>query len=97
MEKKFALLFKALSDENRLIILRRLIEGETCGCTLIDKMTISQPTLSYHLNILNEVGLTTVCKEGVWKKHHVDIKVIDQLIEYLLSLKKNDSGCNSSD
>ena len=95
MEKKFALLFKALSDENRLIILRRLIEGETCGCTLIEKMTISQPTLSYHLNILNEVGLTTVYKEGVWKKHHVDIKVIDQLIDYLLSLKKNDRGCNS--
>ena len=52
MEREVASLFKALSDENRLVILKRLIEGETCGCTIIDNLSISQPTLSYHLNIL---------------------------------------------
>lgn len=48
MNKDYASLFKALSDDNRLTILKLLIQGETCGCTLIDKLPITQPTLSYH-------------------------------------------------
>ena len=38
------------------------------GCTLIDELEITQPTLSYHLDILTKAGLTTVYKEGTWKK-----------------------------
>ena len=38
MNKDYASLFKALSDDNRLTILKLLIQGETCGCTLIDKL-----------------------------------------------------------
>jgi ArsR family transcriptional regulator len=68
---------------NRLTILELLIKGETCGCTLIDKLPISQPTMSYHLNILTESGLTTSYKDGTWKKHHVDINKIDELIKFL--------------
>ena len=60
MEDNYALMFKALSDENRLKIFELLIDGETCGCTLIDKLTIKQPTLSYHLKTLADSGLTTI-------------------------------------
>lgn len=97
MKKEFALLFKALGEENRLIILQKLIKGETCGCTLIDNLTISQPTLSYHLNILNDAGLTKVKKEGVWKKHYVELHVIDSLIEYLQNLKNLKNECHIND
>lgn len=97
MKKEIALLFKALSDENRLIILEKLIKGETCGCTLIDNLTISQPTLSYHLNIINQAGLTIVKKEGNWKKHYVEMHVIDSLIEYLKNLKNLESECKIND
>lgn len=93
MNKEIALMFKALGDENRLKIFELLIEGETCGCTLIDKLPITQPTMSYHLKTLNDVKLTTSYKEGTWKKHHVDMDKIDLLIRYLENLKNIKSEC----
>jgi ArsR family transcriptional regulator len=95
MSKEIASLAKALSDENRLLILELLIKGETCGCTLIDKLPISQPTMSYHLRLLTDSGLITSLKEGVWKKHHVNMDKIDELIEYLTQLKKVTTVCRN--
>lgn len=94
MQKKMAELFKALSDENRLIILKCLIEGETCGCTLIDKLPISQPTLSYHLKFLSEAGLTSHYKEGTWKKHQVNYEVLESLITFLIELRNSKKVCD---
>jgi len=93
MKNDIALLFKALSDENRLTILELLIQGETCGCTLIDKLTITQPTMSYHLRQLTDAGIINSYKEGIWKKHHVDIAKIDTLIQFLTDLKNAKGNC----
>jgi len=49
MNERMTKYFKILSDPTRLEIVELLLKGETCGCTLIDKLPISQPTLSYHL------------------------------------------------
>lgn len=86
-------LFKAFSDSNRINIIKRLIAGETCGCTLITNMSISQPTLSYHLKILNDLGITKAYKEGTWVKHHVDMDVIDQMVSFLNELKETQAKC----
>lgn len=94
MKKEIASLFKALSDPNRLIILERLVQGETCGCTLQDNLDITQPTMSYHLNMLTNLKLTTTKKEGVWKKHYVDYDQIDDMIAYLEHLKALKGSCN---
>ncbi len=95
MKKDLALLFKSLSDANRLMILELLIKGQTCGCTLIDELSIKQPTLSYHLKLLSDSGLVTSYKEGVWKKHFVDLSKIDELIDYLVELKKVKEVCSN--
>ena len=84
---RLASIFKVLSDEHRLTILRRLQCGESCACTLIERLDISQPTLSYHLKLLESTGLTLTHKDGVWKKHVIDETVIDELIAFLLTLK----------
>lgn len=94
MEKYMSDLFKAMSDENRLKILSFLIAGETCGCTLIDKLPISQPTLSYHLRALTDAKITIAKKEGVWVKHTVDIAKIDEMIQFLEQLKESSASCN---
>lgn len=88
-----AQLFKALSDPNRLLILKRLIEGETCGCTLIHNLPISQPTLSHHLNTLTQHQLTLAHKEGTWKKHHVNKAQLDTLIQFLTELRDAETSC----
>lgn len=93
-ENNFENIFKALADKNRLKILKLLIQGETCGCTLITKLPISQPTLSYHLNILTACGLTKAYKEGTWKKHTVNMKKIDEAIAFLTELKNTCKECD---
>jgi len=88
MNDKMAKYFKALSDKNRLILLEQMLKGETCGCTLINKVAITQPTMTYHLNILEDAGVITSYKEGVWRKLKVQADVIDDMIDYLNNLKQ---------
>ncbi len=83
-------LFKLFTDENRIEIIKRLIDGETCGCTLIDQMPITQPTLSYHLKMISSAGLSNTVKEGNWVKHHIDFNKIDEMIEFLEELKNRE-------
>jgi ArsR family transcriptional regulator, arsenate/arsenite/antimonite-responsive transcriptional repressor len=94
MPQNVADLFKVLSDENRLKIMELLIQGETCGCTLIDKLPITQPTLSYHMRVLTDAGFTKSYREGTWIKHQVDKTKIDELITFLTDLKNAVTTCN---
>lgn len=96
MDSIYVKRFKALSDDHRLTILKLLIQGETCGCTLIDKLPISQPTLSYHLRQLTDAGLTTSHREGNWIKHHVNHSSIDEMIAFLTELKHSLPECEVS-
>ena len=74
-----ALICKALGDSNRLEIVQRLSDGEKCGCRLLEKFEITQPTLSHHMKILVECGLVNDRKEGKW--HHYSLNC-DTLLEY---------------
>jgi ArsR family transcriptional regulator, arsenate/arsenite/antimonite-responsive transcriptional repressor len=87
----YAQVLKVMSEPMRLEIIRLLIQGETCGCTMIDKLPISQPTLSYHLKALKEVGLTTTKKEGNWVKHYVNKELLNELIGFLTKLQESES------
>ena len=66
------LICKALSDTNRLEIVQMLSDGEKCGCKILDKFDITQPTLSHHMKILVDCGLVNDCKEGKWHYHMKD-------------------------
>ena len=86
MNEDLAKIFKALSDNNRLILLKRIADGENCGCTLINKLDITQPTMTYHLNILEDAGLITSKKEGTWRKMSLNENTIKLVTEYLMSI-----------
>lgn len=64
--KNYAVLFKALSDENRLLIIDYLRQGECCACKILEQLHITQPTLSHHMKILCDANMVTVRKEGKW-------------------------------
>lgn len=87
MNKELTEYFKVFSDPNRLEIVELLLKGETCGCTLIDKLTISQPTLSYHLKTITKSGLAIAKRDGNWIKHFIDRKKLNEMIEYLTELR----------
>ena len=55
---------KALADGTRQRILEMLLEGEKCVSDIVDAFTMTQPTISHHLNVLKQFGLVTSRKEG---------------------------------
>jgi ArsR family transcriptional regulator len=87
MKKDVIEYFKILSEENRVEIVELLLKGETCGCTLIDKLSISQPTLSYHLKAITKSGLAIAKRDGNWIKHYIDKDKINEMIDFLIDLR----------
>jgi ArsR family transcriptional regulator, arsenate/arsenite/antimonite-responsive transcriptional repressor len=65
-------IFKAFCDEGRLRILDLLCEGEKCACVLLEKMDISQSTLSYHMKILCDSGVVESRQDGKWTRYRIN-------------------------
>ncbi|MFA6710419.1 MAG: metalloregulator ArsR/SmtB family transcription factor [Candidatus Methanomethylophilaceae archaeon] len=81
-------IFKALSDPNRLKIVEILADGETCACKLLEELSVSQPTLSHHMGILQRAGIVVGRKNGQWVHYSIEKKTVTELIEYLISLSE---------
>lgn len=64
--KKFTRVMKALSDPSRVKILKMLQRKQMCVCEIQKALGIAQSTASKHLKILEEAGLTTYKKDGLW-------------------------------
>lgn len=89
METKDAcVLFKALSDESRLKIVKALLKNkEICACKLLDVVNCSQPTLSHHMKVLIKSGLVCERKEWKWTHYSLDEKLKEELVSFLLQGK----------
>ena len=72
-------LFKALADENRLSVLNILKNGEICACRLLQKLNISQSTLSHHMKILCDAGIVNARKDGIWMHYSVSPDFLSEL------------------
>src|SRR5210317_1190579 len=64
--KKFIKVMKALSDPNRVKIVKLLQHKVMCVCEIQAALGLAQSTVSKHLKILEEAGLTTHFKDGLW-------------------------------
>jgi len=64
--KAFIKVMKALSDPNRVKIIKLLQLRIMCVCELQASLSIAQPTVSKHLKILEEAGLVDFRKDGLW-------------------------------
>lgn len=64
--------FKALADESRLAVLRMLSHAdELCACELLERLDISQPTLSHHMAQLVSAGLVSAERQGRWTHYRL--------------------------
>jgi DNA-binding transcriptional ArsR family regulator len=59
-----ARLMRALANEDRLLLLCQLSQGELCVGDLEEKTAIHQPTLSQQLGVLREKGLVETRRDG---------------------------------
>jgi ArsR family transcriptional regulator len=69
--KVFIKVMKALSDPNRVKILKLLQQKTMCVCELQGALQISQPSVSKALKMLEEAGLVDYRKEGLWVNYYL--------------------------
>jgi len=69
--KDFIKVTKALSDPNRVKIIKMLQKKEMCVCELQAALNIAQPTVSKHLKILEDAGLVSFSKDGLWVNYRL--------------------------
>jgi ArsR family transcriptional regulator len=71
MLKNYLKVIKALSDRNRVKIIKMLQGREMCVCELQAALELSQPSVSKHLKILEEAGLVESRKDGPWMNYRL--------------------------
>ena len=64
--REFIKVMKALSDPNRVKLLKMLQKRMMCVCEIQAALGIAQPTVSKHLKILEDAGLVGREKDGLW-------------------------------
>lgn len=66
MSKHLVKIFKALSDEARVEMVRYLLRKKEISCQEVSKrFSLSQPALSHHFNKLIDANIIKVRKQGV--------------------------------
>jgi ArsR family transcriptional regulator len=69
--KPFIKVMKALSDPNRVKIIKMLQQRVLCVCEMRAALNIAQPTVSKHLKLLEDAGLVESDKEGLWVNYRL--------------------------
>jgi ArsR family transcriptional regulator len=69
--REFIKVMKALSDQNRVKMVKLLQRRVLCVCEIQEALGLAQSTASKHLKILEEAGLITYLKEGPWVNYRL--------------------------
>ena len=78
-------IFKALSDKNRLRILKMLQVKPLCVCEITDILQLAASTVSQHLSILKKEGFILEDRDGKWVNYLINPRPGDQRISAVLS------------
>ena len=76
--------FELLADSTRRRLLETLREGEYSVGALVDRLRMSQPSISKHLRVLREAGLATVRKDAQRRLYRLNpegLREVDQWLE----------------
>lgn len=72
MLKRHTDTFKALSDKNRLRIIKMLQVKPLCVCEITEILGLAASTVSTHLSILKNAGFIKDYKEGKWINYSIN-------------------------
>lgn len=85
MVKDNTKIFKALSDPNRLRILKMLQSKSLCVCEITDVLNLAASTVSKHLSILKDTGFILEQKDGKWVNYLINPRSTDSRISSIIS------------
>ena len=77
---------KALADETRLQILAMLADGELYGQRVVDRLDISQPSVSRHLKLMVIAGVLNERREGGKKLYSIREETLSDISRQLALL-----------
>jgi ArsR family transcriptional regulator len=69
--KSFIKVIKALSDPNRVRIIKMLQHKSMCVCEIKEALHVSQPSVSKNLKIMEDAGLVEFHKDGHWVNYYL--------------------------
>jgi ArsR family transcriptional regulator len=69
--KQLIKVMKALSDPSRVKIVKMLQHRVMCVCEIQAALDLAQSTVSKHLRVLEDTGLLSHEKEGLWVNYHL--------------------------
>jgi len=74
---------KVLANEERLLLLCQLAQGEMCVSELEEALDIHQPTLSQQLGVLRTEGVVNTRRDGKYVYYNVADRNVMQVLEVL--------------
>ena len=77
---------KVLANEDRLLLLCQLSQGEMCVSDLETRLDIRQPTLSQQLSVLRNEGVVGTRKDGKFVYYRVADPALLQVLALLYEL-----------
>ncbi len=80
--------FKALNDPIRREILKMLRKKDLSAGEIVEKFDIAGASISHHLDKLKRAGLVTSEKRGQFVHYSINTTVLDDLMDYIITLKK---------
>lgn len=80
--------FKALNDPTRREILDLLKEKDLTAGEIASAFNISKPSISHHLDKLKQADLVTSEKKGQFIYYSLNTTVLDDILNWFLTLKK---------
>jgi ArsR family transcriptional regulator, arsenate/arsenite/antimonite-responsive transcriptional repressor len=81
-------IFKALNDPARREILKMLRKRDLTAGEIAAKFKMTAPSISHHLDKLKRAGLVTIEKQGQYVIYSINTTIIDDILQYLITLKK---------
>ena len=78
-------IFKALSDKNRLRILKMLQIKPLCVCEITEVLQLAASTVSQHLSILKKEGFIYEERDGKWVNYLINPRPSDPRISAILT------------
>ena len=88
MNRATANIFKALSDPNRIRIVKMLEVRELCVSEVQEILGLSMSTVSKHLSVLRNAELILITKHGKWNRCRLNVTSEANLVRAQLAVMR---------